>query len=287
MTNITKPMIQIASLEGDMPPIFGGAGHHNHVGFCQPAHLYDEDFDDIGSDRDELEDLREMDEEDSVAGGGRSSTRSRLNFGAKTLPPALQRVTSGASVGGASVVSHRSASHVSVSVVSRTSRRSGATNISTDPFWKSFSHAKAHNNRMHSSHTSRAGATRASNGGTMTISRATCPSHSHMENLGISSLTSTLLLAGPDHSPLSNGKEAAAANAITRNFMSGESINYASVSCMGNAAHSHDDAAHKIFAIEDDDGEMDDIPVRRSGIDAVRRPTSTFITFPDPQLDIS
>lgn len=61
-----------------MPPIFGGAGHHNHVGFCQPAHLYDEDFDDIGSDRDELEDLREMDEEDSVAGGGRSSTRSRL-----------------------------------------------------------------------------------------------------------------------------------------------------------------------------------------------------------------
>jgi hypothetical protein len=37
--------------------IFGGAGHANHVGFVQTAHLYDEDLSEAGSDRDELEDL--------------------------------------------------------------------------------------------------------------------------------------------------------------------------------------------------------------------------------------
>ena len=67
-----------------MPPIFGGAGHHNHVGFVQPAHLYDEDFDEIGSDRDELEDLDDY----SAPGEGRSATRSRLvlSFSPPKLP---------------------------------------------------------------------------------------------------------------------------------------------------------------------------------------------------------
>jgi hypothetical protein len=119
---------------------------------------------------------------------------------------------------------------------------------------------------MHSAHgVSRAGFTKAAGGNTVTISRATCPAHNMMENLGVSSLMSTILMAGPDHSPLFYGKQAAAADAITRNFMDGESQNYASVSCMGNAAHSHDDLAHDIFDFgEEDDDALDDVPVRRS-----------------------